>query len=210
MGVSFQGFPRSCISCLWLRAALVAELESCKNLERNCLFGQRTRKRDPCKPESTRGKAQNFFLPPSHALRIALLHSSVVVAPKQIKFQEKHHFSGKKNWAKRPRSSEEYGGNLLIFYFFFPAILPQRQPWWCGTIRQQQGPGKGTPGNQKGMGDYVQREKKSLTMDMNQHMSRADLGVGHVWTDPKLHSKSFETEATLELLLPTVRQNLQS
>lgn len=59
-------------------------------------------------------------------------------------------------------------------------------------------------------GTTSQREKKSLTMDMNQHMSGADLGVGHVWTDPKLHSKSFETEATLELLLPTVRQNLHA
>lgn len=62
VGVSFQGFPRSCISCLWLRAALAAELESCKNLERNCLFGQRLRKRDPCKLEH-KGKSSECFSP---------------------------------------------------------------------------------------------------------------------------------------------------
>lgn len=162
MGVNFQGFPCSCISCLWLWAALVAELESCKNLQRNCLFGQRIRKRDPCRPESTRGKARNFFLPPSHALRIALLYSSVVVAPKQIKFQEKHQFSGKKNWAKAPQSSEEYGGNLLIFHFFFSAILPQRQPWWCGTIRQQARARKRDSWKSEGDGGYV-LDRKEIT-----------------------------------------------
>lgn len=74
------------------------------------------------------------------------------------------------------------------------------------TIRQQQE----TPGKD-GYGEVIleRREKNSLVLGMNRHVSGAHAWAVHVWTDPKEHSKGFETELTLDIM-PLSRQTLQS
>lgn len=56
---------------------------------------------------------------------------------------------------------------------------------------------------------HLQSFLHSLVLGMNGHMSGAHTWAVYVWTDPKEHSKGFETKPTLDLML-LARQTLKS
>lgn len=131
--------------------------------------------------------------------------------PKQLKFQEKLHFSGKRNQEKGPLWSDEYGAPpLLVIFLLFSATLPQRQPQLCGDVRWQQRPGKGTLCSGGGGWGWPKREKKSLVLDMNQHKSGLTPGLGTCRQTQRSTAKAVKSESTLEPGLQQVRRYLHA